>query len=91
MSLSAPALSRLVEAAVRDDHGCEDCYHHVDAFAEAQLAGRSAAEAAPLVEAHLAMCPGCRDEFEALLDALRADEAVTAAPPRAPWWQFWRS
>ncbi len=88
MSLSAPALSRLVEAAVRANHGCDECHMQVDAFAEKMLVGRSAAEALPLVERHLEMCPGCRDEFEALLTALRAAEATPAEA--RPWWQFWR-
>ena len=74
-----------------------------DALAEEILAGRSAAEALPLVEAHLAACPGCRDEFDALLAALRANESAespsaSSGPdadtmPGAPrrWWQFWRA
>ena len=93
MSLSAPALSRLVEAAVRSEHGCDECHSRADAFAEAVLAGRSADEALSLVEDHLEQCPGCRDEFEALLAAMRANEAAAASPARAPrrlWWQFWR-
>ena len=83
-------LSTLVEDAIRADHGCDECYQSADAFAEMRLAGTSAAEAMPLVEAHLAMCPGCRDEFEALLGALRAEAARDAAAPAgAParrWW-----
>ena len=86
-------LSTLVEDAVRAEHGCDECYQSADAFAEMRLAGKSAAEAMPLVEAHLAMCPGCRDEFEALVTALRAEAArEAAAPPGAParpWWHRW--
>ena len=103
MSLSAPALSRLVEAAVRAGHGCADCHAQADALAEAVLAGGDAARALPLVEAHLDACPGCRDEFEALLTALRAGDLPpatdapasaptgSATPSGLPWWKRWFS
>ena len=98
MPLSAPALSRLVEAAIRAEHGCTECHAQADAFAEAVLAGRSPDDALSLVEAHLAKCPGCRDEFEALLDGVRANDAQAhdagangrVASSSRPWWQFWR-
>lgn len=75
MSLSPALLHALVRAAAQtrpDEIGCGDCYDRIDAFAEAHLAGLDAAAAMPLVARHLAMCDECRDEFEALLDALRA-------------------
>ena len=42
-------------------------------FAELHLAGKNAAEALPLVQDHLDRCGNCREEFEALLTALRAE------------------
>jgi predicted anti-sigma-YlaC factor YlaD len=39
------------------------------------LANEDAAVAMPLIEDHLNRCKGCREEFEALLDALRAVSA----------------
>ena len=42
------------------------------------LAGKNAAEAMPLVQDHLDRCMDCREEFEALLRALRAQSAATA-------------
>lgn len=96
MTAQPVTLSQLVEDAIRANAGCDECYQRADAFAELRLAGKSAAEVMPLVEAHLAACPGCAEEFEALLTALRAETAAdvvasgaTPAPPR-PWWQFWR-
>lgn len=50
---------------------CDECYEQVDCFAELVLAGKNAAEAMPLVQDHLDRCHECRDEFEALLAALR--------------------
>ena len=39
-----------------------------------ELSGLNAAQAMPLVHEHLHMCGECREEFEALLAALRAAE-----------------
>ena len=52
--------------------GCDECFEQVDRFAEMVLANRDAALAMPLVQEHLNRCNGCQEEFEALLDALRA-------------------
>jgi hypothetical protein len=52
--------------------GCDECFEEVDRFVAAELAGLSAAQAMPLVWEHLYICGQCRDEFGALLDALRA-------------------
>ncbi len=79
MALSPDQLQALVRAAVQtqpDEIDCGACYDRLDAFAEAHLAGRDAAAAWPLVARHLDMCDECRDEFEALLEGLRA-----LAPP----------
>jgi predicted anti-sigma-YlaC factor YlaD len=46
----------------------------VDRFIEMELSGLDAARAMPLVREHLHMCGECREEFEALLAALRATE-----------------
>jgi hypothetical protein len=57
----------------RDDEiGCTACFEQVDQFVEMKLAGKNAAEAMPLVQNHLDRCGNCREEFEALLAALRA-------------------
>lgn len=52
--------------------GCDECFEEVDRFVAVELAGLSAAQAMPLVWEHLYICGECRDEFGALLDALRA-------------------
>jgi hypothetical protein len=54
--------------------GCDECFEEVDRFIEADLSGLSASESMPLVHEHLLICGECRDEFGALLDALRAVE-----------------
>jgi len=55
-----------------DEIGCETCFAQLDHFVEMTLAGKNAAEAMPLVQDHLERCTDCREEFEALLAALRA-------------------
>ena len=84
MPLTPAQLRSLLRASVRTMAGeiaCDACYDALDRFAEAHLAGLDAADALPRVAEHLAVCHECRDEFEALLDGLRAigAEAVDAA------------
>jgi hypothetical protein len=54
-----------------DPIGCDECWDQIDRFAEIELAGKDAAEILPLVEDHLECCGHCREEFEALLEALK--------------------
>lgn len=58
--------------------GCDDCFERVDRFIEAELSGLNASEAMPLVHEHLYICGECRDEFGALLEALRAVEDLSS-------------
>jgi predicted anti-sigma-YlaC factor YlaD len=51
---------------------CGECFNEVDRFAEMELTGMNAVEAMPLVQEHLERCGYCREEYEALLTALRA-------------------
>lgn len=72
--LSKDMLVRFVDMVMstRDDEiSCDECGERLSEFAELTLAGKSAADAIPLVEDHLARCGECREEFEALLDTLR--------------------
>jgi len=73
-TLGPQQVRHLVRAIVTtrpDEIGCDECFEELDRFAEMTLAGKSAAEAMPLVQDHLERCDPCREEFEALLDALR--------------------
>jgi hypothetical protein len=55
-----------------DEIGCDACFEQLDHFVDMTLAGKNAAQAMPLVQDHLERCTDCREEFEALLVALRA-------------------
>jgi len=75
MELEPAALKRMVRnilTARPDEIGCDECFEQLDRFVEMTLAGKNAAEAMPLVQNHLERCADCREEFEALLAALRA-------------------
>ena len=53
--------------------GCDECFAQLDRYVELELAGTDAAEALPLLEAHLRGCPVCREEHDDLLELLRAE------------------
>jgi hypothetical protein len=65
-------LVRRIMTAHPDEIGCDECFEKLDCFVEMELAGKDVAEAMPLVRDHLQRCGNCREEFEALLTALRA-------------------
>lgn len=75
MKLTPKFLKSLIGALKRTrpvELGCGECFDELDVFAEEKLAGRDPAEALPLVAEHLERCGNCREEFEALLEALEA-------------------
>ena len=51
---------------------CDECFEQLDCFVEMKLSGLNAAQAMPLVQEHVEICGECREEFEALLAALRS-------------------
>jgi len=53
---------------------CGECLRHVGEYAEGRLANQPLAEAIAGVEQHLALCPECREEFEALMRILQAGQ-----------------
>lgn len=64
-------LIRVTQATHPDEIGCDDCFEELHEFAEMKLAGKSPEEAMPLVKDHLDRCQSCREEYEALLEALK--------------------
>lgn len=75
--LNVNQLKKLVRALVvtrHDELNCEICFQELDHFVELTLSGKNASEAMPLVQSHLQMCTDCGEEFQALLDALKAME-----------------
>jgi hypothetical protein len=78
MKLTKDILKKMIRAATKtrpDEIGCDDCFDKLHKFAEIKLAGKSPEEAMPLVQDHLNRCGECREEFEVLLQALKATRA----------------
>jgi hypothetical protein len=65
-------MREIAETRERGEIGCEECFEEVDRFIAMELSGLDTTGAMPLVREHLHMCGECREEFEALLAALRA-------------------
>jgi hypothetical protein len=75
MKIESRKIRRMVRnilTARPDEIGCAECLERMDRFVEMELAGRSPAEAMPLVHDHLTRCRDCHEEYEALLQALRS-------------------
>jgi predicted anti-sigma-YlaC factor YlaD len=75
MKLSSETIQKMIHAvrATRDiEIDCGHCHEELDRFIEMKLNGKNAAEAMPLVQAHLDSCLACREEYEVLLEALQA-------------------
>ena len=79
MKLDAKQIAELIQltatARSEDTIGCNGCFELMDQFAQAELEGRDAPEALEVVRVHLEQCKCCRDEYNALLTALREIEA----------------
>jgi hypothetical protein len=50
---------------------CPECYEHMDRFADLVLNGVDTTGLMPRLQEHLERCIHCREEFEALLVAVR--------------------
>ncbi len=77
--IDAAKIKRMVRNVLTtrpDEIGCAECLERMDRFVEMELAGKRPAEAMPLVEDHLNRCRDCREEFVALLEALRHLEST---------------
>lgn len=74
MKLTLKTVKQMLGAllATKDEEiGCGDCYENIEKFVEMELSGKSPREAMPLVEEHLQRCNPCREEYEALLVAIK--------------------
>jgi hypothetical protein len=72
--LTATSLKFLLESVARSQVeaiDCNECWEKIDHFVELELEGKDPAQALPLVEDHLNCCGDCREEYEALLEALK--------------------
>ncbi len=77
MPVSSEEIQRMLDL-VRDTQAveidCDHCLMQVGEFAEYRLAGKPLADGLKAVEGHLLICAECREEFEALCQAINALE-----------------
>lgn len=74
MQLSYQQITNLIELTVttkNDSLGCDGCLELMDQFAQAELDGSMLPTALECVRTHLEQCKCCKDEYEALMIALR--------------------
>ena len=73
-TLNKNIIRNLLKAVIStrpDELDCAECCDEIESFIEMELAGKTPAEAKPLVKDHLKRCKDCREEYEALLTALQ--------------------
>ena len=52
--------------------GCAECFSVLDQFLDLIVAGKDASQMMPLIQDHLDRCRDCHEEYEAILEALKA-------------------
>jgi predicted anti-sigma-YlaC factor YlaD len=71
------SMIRMIKMTLDQEIGCEDCYDQLNQFAEMELENKSPEKALPRVKEHLERCGNCRQEYEALLEAIEASAELT--------------
>jgi hypothetical protein len=66
------AMVRLLEKTHDEEIPCDEVHAMLAQFAEAVTLKEDASQLMPLVQQHLDLCAGCREEFEAVLRILNA-------------------
>lgn len=67
--------------SLQSTHGneiaCDACFEQLHNFVELELTGKTPEHAMPLVKDHMAKCGECRQEYEALLEAIKELEVYS--------------
>lgn len=77
MNISEPQIRSLLEMLSltgNEEADCGECLQHMAEFAETSLPGKPIPEGLRRIEEHLKLCGECREEFEALKDALAGEQ-----------------
>jgi hypothetical protein len=61
---------RVLETAEAEEISCDELYVKLDEYVEREVDKKDAARLMPVIREHLDKCPGCCDEYEALLDVI---------------------
>lgn len=76
--LTKDAVKNLMQALQHTNehmYSCKESYELLDEYVELIATNEEAAMLMPLVKAHIDACPDCGQEFEILLEVLKADTA----------------
>ncbi|GAB4270862.1 MAG: hypothetical protein Kow0080_15760 [Candidatus Promineifilaceae bacterium] len=76
-NLNEQALKRLLHQIEQTKSGmytCEETFALLDEYVELAASQQNAAAIMPLVERHLAICQGCKEKYDILLDILQASD-----------------
>jgi hypothetical protein len=75
MKLSSETIRKMMRSVQKTQDvelTCGHCYEELDQFIEMKLSGKKPEEAMPLVQDHLDRCHACKEEYEVLLEAIKA-------------------
>ncbi len=61
---------RVLESAEKEEISCEELFEKLDQYVEREVDKKDAAKLMPVIREHLDLCPGCCEEYEALLDVV---------------------
>ena len=78
MKIETTTLKKVLKSltiTLAEEMTCSECYNEIDQYVDMLREGKSPEEVMPLVKHHITLCPPCREEFEALLVALKAIDA----------------
>lgn len=64
-----------LEKTMEDTYSCEEVFALLDEYVELVADDEAAKKLMPLVQNHLDMCSGCRDEYEILLHILKTADS----------------
>ena len=67
---------RVLETAEEEEISCDELYVKLDEYVEREVDKKDAARLMPVIREHLDKCPGCCDEYEALLDVIEKSSDI---------------
>lgn len=65
---------RVLENMDKEEVTCDELYNQLDEYVEREVSVHDAARIMPLIREHLDVCPGCCEEYEALLNVVEKQE-----------------
>lgn len=68
------SLVNMLAITEEQEISCDDVHELLDQFTELKMRGGDVAQFMPLVQRHLDLCPDCREEHEALMQALEFEK-----------------